>query len=385
MNYDRSKIIYSALGFFVTVLLLFLSYSRVFDEFEYSALDFRFKIRPPQAVDNEIVIIHIGDDTIEKLGEWPIPRKYHALLLKALKSAGVRTVVFDVFFSEKTEDDEGFAAAVKEAGNVYLPYIFELKSGRSCKRCVSASRFIAPLIDVLKSAAKGTGFINIEPDMDGKVRHIIPFIEYKGKFYPYLTVLAALNDLGLSFNPAGIVPGRRMTAGKNFVIPLEGRSTMLVNYPARWGKAFRHYSYVDILQSHLSGLIQQEPAVALDELKDTVCFVGFTATASPDAHPSPCEPLYPGVGVHASIYNSIVQKDFLCRLSRWWNLPLLIVLWLLTGYFTVRSRKRSAFLSIVLILAAYLGIAVLCFCLLRVWIDVIYPSVTMVGVYMFFT
>ncbi len=386
MKSKKTRIAFLSAGVLAAILFLFLSYARVFDEFEYSTLDFRFKLRPQQPVDEDIVIIHIGDDTIEKLGEWPLPRKYHGLLIKALEAAGVKTIIFDVFFSEETEDDQGFVDAVKASDNVYLAYVFELNPPVRGKKYITASRVIAPLINVLKSACKGRrGFVNVVPDRDGKVRRILPFVEYKGKFHPQITIQAVLNNLDFLFDKVEIIPAKKIVMNKDLRIPLEDFSSLLVNYPGPWGKAFRHYSYVDVLQSHLSSLMGQEPVIDLNELKDTVCFVGFTATASPDAHPSPLAVLYPGVGVHASVYNSVVQQKFLCRVNRWWNLLILVVLWLITGFITARSRKLLAFLSIVLIFLAYIAIAVAVFIFCGLWIDIFYPMVTVVGIYGIFT
>jgi serine phosphatase RsbU (regulator of sigma subunit)/CHASE2 domain-containing sensor protein len=384
-KFDTVKIFYLVLAVFLAILFLFFSYSRAFDEFEYSTLDFRYRSRPPQGADKDIVIIEAGDDSIEKIGKWPFPRNYHALLIKALKASGVETIVFDIFFSEKKEGDKELAEAIKGAGEVYLPYVFELERDNPDKTRVHASGYTASLIEILEEAAKGTGFINVEPDIDGKIRKIPPFIEYKGIFYPHLTVLVALNHFGYRFDQVRIIPGDKIIAGKDVVIPLDEDSSMLVNYPAVWGKAFRHYSYVDILQSYLADVTGQEPVVDLDELKDTICFVGITATAAADTHPSPMEPLYPGIGVHTSIYNSIIEKNFLRRLNRWWNLLILAVMWLITGYVTTKSRKRFGIISIFLIMAAFVLVAMVFFWPFGIWIDVFYPVVSIGTIYVIFT
>ena len=382
---DKIKILYIVLGVILAGVFLFFSYSRVFDEFEYSMLDFRYKWRPSQPVEKNIAIIEVGDDSIEKIGKWPFPRNYHALLIKALDSAGVDTIVFDIFFSEKKEGDKAFAEAVKDAGNVYIPYVFELDREAPDRTRVYATEYAAPLIDVLKKAAKGTGFVNVEPYGDGKIRRIPPFIEYKGAYYPHLTFLVALYNMGYKFDQLEIIPGKEIRVTEDFVVPLGEDSSMLVDYPAEWGSAFRHYSYIDILQSYLADVTGQQPTVDLVDLTDTICFVGLTATASPDAHPSPLETLYPGVGVHTSVYNSMMRKTFLRRAGRWWNLLILLIVWVVTGYVTAKSRKRFALLSILLVMAAFVFVSALLFWLLGLWIDVFYPLVTMAGIYAIFT
>ncbi len=384
-KFDRSKFTYFVLSAFIISLFLFFSYSRALDEFEYSLLDLRYKLRPVLPVDKNIVIVEIADDSIEKLGKWPFPRKYHALMVKALKSAGAKKIVFDIFFSEEKEGDEELASAIKEEGNVYLPYVFDLDLSGPDKSFLQARGYAAEIVDILKNVAKGEGFINAVPDPDGKIRRIPLFIGYKGMFYPHMTFLVSLNYMGASFDKVKIAPGRKIIVDKNFTVPIDDTSMMLVNYPGPWGKAFRHYSYVDIMQSYLADITNKEPVLDLAELKDAVCFVGLTATAALDAHPSPTEPLYPGVGVHASLLNSMIHKSFLMRLNRWWNLLILIIMWVITTLITIRVRKRFGFLSIILIILAFSSIAILLFYPFGIWIDMFYPIFTMVGIYIVFT
>ena len=382
---DTSKLANYLLAALVAGIFLFFSYARVFDEFELSTLDFRYRIRPPRSVDKDIVIVEIGDDSIEKLGKWPLPRNYHGVLTKALKHAGVRTIIFDVFFSEEKPEDEDFADAVKKAGNVYIADVFELDRAPLDKSIPHATGYAAELVDPLKEASKAVGFVNVIPDIDGKVRRIPPFIEYQGKYYPHITFLAVLNNLGVEFGDIEITPGKEIRVTDNLVVPLDEDSSMLVDYPAKWGKAFRHYSYVDVIQSYLAGVMGKETSIDLNELKDSIVLIGMTATASPDAHPSPMESMYPGVGVHASIYNSMVKGVFLRRLSRWWNLVILLVMWIITAYVTTKSKKRFAILSILVIIAGYSFIVAALFAFFGLWIDMFYPLMTVGGIYMLFT
>src|SRR4030042_2624552 len=102
MNFSKIKkraVLYwgIALIFLITILI---SYLRLFDNYELETLDIRFRLRPDLPVNKDIAIIEIGDDTIDKIGKWPISRRYHAALIDALTEAGAEAIVFDVFFSE---------------------------------------------------------------------------------------------------------------------------------------------------------------------------------------------------------------------------------------------------------------------------------------------
>lgn len=382
---NELKALYFSISVFLGILILSLSYFRVFEDLEDSTFDFRYSLRPAQPFSKDIVIIEIGDDTMEKLGKWPLPRNYHALLVKALQKAGAKAIVFDIFFSEEKEGDADLAEAVKDAGNVYMPYIFDLDRTGKYRDRVGAIGYAATLIEPLNDAAKGTGFINVEPDNDGKVRRIPPVMYYDGKFYPHMTVLVALEQLGYDLASLKVTPGKKLEVGKDLIIPLDERSSMIVNYPGRWQESFRHYSYVDVIQSYLAGITGQQPTIDLNDLKGTICFIGLTATASPDAHPSPMEPLYHGIGVHTSVYNSILSKSFLRRLDRWANVLLLAVFALLTLLVTSISRKRFSILSIVAIMFFYFCMAMVLFWPFGIWIDVFYPIVAMGVIYVILT
>ncbi|MFH1798217.1 MAG: CHASE2 domain-containing protein [Candidatus Omnitrophota bacterium] len=384
-RFESAKIVHFGMVTFFAALLLFFSYSRVFDEFEYSMLDFRYKLRPPQDVSKDIVIIEIDDNSIQKLGGWPFLRNYHALLVKMLHSYKVKTIVFDVFFREKEEGDEAFAESVKNSMSSYFPYVFELDKMNRDKSKFHANGYTRSLLKTLKDEAKGSGFTNVESDADGKVRRVPAFVEYNGKRYPNLAILAALNDIGYKFNPDDIVPGKKISVSTNFVIPLEDDSSMLINYPGRWDKVFRKYSYVDILQSYLAKQAGRKPEIDLERFKNTICFIGVTALSAREVRTSPLESSYPDVGIHASVYNSVLKGSFVSRLNRWWNLLVLILIWLFTSCVTEKSKKKFASLYVFLIMAVYVLFAMYLFWPFGLWIDVFYPIVSIVAVYVIFT
>src|SRR4051794_10804026 len=72
---------------------------------------------------NDVVVVGIDDVTFSDLSlQWPFPRRYHAKAIDRLKAAGARTIVYDVQFTEPTDDrdDEALFESVRRAGNVVL-------------------------------------------------------------------------------------------------------------------------------------------------------------------------------------------------------------------------------------------------------------------------
>ena len=123
---------------------------------ELRSLDARFLIRGPRARDTRIVIVAIDENTLRKLGAFPVPRDAYASLVNRLHAAGARVIAFDLDFPtpeknaaidalrqlqaeigrdpsalekiralERTSDNDTIlAASLKDAGNVILGHIF---------------------------------------------------------------------------------------------------------------------------------------------------------------------------------------------------------------------------------------------------------------------
>lgn len=379
----RKILTYAILGI-IFFLILAASNFRLLDSYELETLDFRFKLRPKIPTTDKIALIEIGEDAIEKLGRFPFDRSYHALLVKALSEYKAKAVVFDIFFSEPHKDDAELEGAIKEAGNVYMPYVFDIDTKKSSK-VSTASGYIAKNLDGFSLAAKGTGHINIAPDVDGKFRRIPLYVKYKGSLYPYVSFLISCDYLGIDQNKALLVPGRSVSLGRDLKIPLDERSNMIINFSGKWGSSYRHYSYVDVLQSYLAKLSGQKPILDLSVLKDKVCIIGLTAAGTVDLHPNPFETLYPGVGLHAEVFNSLINRSFITRASGAVNLGILIFLGLLVSLLTLRTRPVSMLTILIGIVAIFSLISVLLFNIFGLWIDLFNPVFIMVLLYLSFT
>jgi CHASE2 domain-containing sensor protein len=82
----------------------------------------RFQAREAKAPD-DVVVVGIDDVTFSDLHrQWPFPRRLHARAIDRLRAAGARTIVYDVQFTEPTNerDDLALYDAVRRAGNVVL-------------------------------------------------------------------------------------------------------------------------------------------------------------------------------------------------------------------------------------------------------------------------
>ncbi len=73
----------------------------------------------PEKKDQDLVLVKVDDESLQKINSWPIPRDNWVKVLDHLKSFGAKMVAFDVFFPEKANacsgenPDAGFAKAIE--------------------------------------------------------------------------------------------------------------------------------------------------------------------------------------------------------------------------------------------------------------------------------
>lgn len=368
----------------IALAVLAGSYFRLLDNYELETLDVRFRLRPQIPATDKIAIIEIGDDTIKKLGRFPFDRSYHAMLVSALSDAGAKDIVFDIFFSEPHESDAAFTEAIKKAANVYFPVVFDLDY-KNIKKVPVSSQYAAENLEDITLAGKGAGHINVIPDLDGKFRRAPAYIKYGEFLYPYLSLLFTCDYFGIPQKNVTMEPGKFVDLGNGTRIPLDDNSTIIVNFSGKWGRSYKHYSYVDILQSYLAKTTGEEPNVDLAGLKGKVCIIGLTAVGTVDLHPTPFDTLYPAMGMHAEVFNSIINKRFIARASREVNIAILLLLALLISVLVLKTKPLKGFLVLFAVIFVFVLASLASFNFFGIWIDMIYPILAMVMLHLSLT
>ncbi|MDP8229884.1 MAG: CHASE2 domain-containing protein [Candidatus Gorgyraea atricola] len=336
------------------IIISILSFARSLDNYELISYDLRFKLRPPLKASQDILIIEISDDTLKNLNAWPLPRDFHASMLDVLKEYDAKMVIFDVLFSEPTLYDDAFSNAIKNAGNAYLPF--------ACKGFPETETIVADICEGLKKNAAGTGHINVSVDSDGKARRIPLFIKYKGTPLPHLAFKAASDWLG--YEPS---------------LPVLPDGSFLVNYPDKWGRSFRHFSYFEILKSYIDKERGELPQIDLSIIRDKICFIGLTAAGTSDLKPMPLENIYPMLGLQASVFNSIINQEFIRDAGAFLNMLINLLIFILSIIICLRFHAIKALAGNIILGSVYFIIATALFIFLGLWINLFLP-ILIIGV-----
>ncbi|MFH1753852.1 MAG: CHASE2 domain-containing protein [Candidatus Omnitrophota bacterium] len=376
------------------VLLLFLSHA--LDKFELVTLDQRFKLRPDRPTADAIVLIEMGDDSVDAIGRWPWPREYHAALLTVLERYPASQVIFDVIFDNKSSPshDLVFAEAIKRSGNVYLPYVFQFKEGDliSAREAADNVRNIIMPLDEFSRHSKGGGHVNVAPDIDGTLRRVPLVIEHNKSLYPQLAFKVVCDYLGVEEENIVLKPGRYIllkdcraglnlpynpSGSRDIKIPIDAHNQMIVNWAGRWTDTFKHYSYNDILDSYRQTLRGEEPKIDLDELKDRICIIGLTASGLYDIRPTPLEPAYPVVGMNANIINSVLNEDFIEKAPGITDIAFIYIMGIFIAVVISRVRFLRGAVYTSMAVLGYVLISFAAFTFFSRWIMVVYPALAM--------
>jgi len=363
---------------FVVNFLLFLLFKiDFFRRLEDTTYDWRMRFLQNKQPTGDIVIVFIGDETLSLLGEWPLSRHWYAELVKILKDMEARAVVFDILFIEEREGDREFAAAVKDAGNVILPFFFD--HPKTKKGILEAEKMVEPVRE-LQRGALSTGFINIIPDRDGVIRRYPLFINYKGKTYSSLDMSVIESVLGGSLVGIGNDFVEFEIEGVKKKIPVsKDRSVYLNIYNDL--KKFPNYSFIQVFQSYMEMAKGKESVVPQNAFKEKIVLIGITATGVPDTGNVPGVAGYPLIGVHASFLENFLQGEFIKKAGDIPNFFIPLVFSFFSGIIAITFSPVISIISIILIVSLFVSIGFYLFTLNLFWIDLLYPVISILVVY----
>lgn len=335
MKLKRSLLFNIALAFLAASSVFFLSHIGILNRAELSSLDFSFRLRGALPSNPNIVVIEITDSDIAKIGRWPWKRSWHAAMAKALTGMGARSIYFDIIFSEpsSSEDDGLFEEAIRLGKNVYLPFVLQDSTFDEKNALLPLNRF--------SSHIKGTGALNVYPDIDGTIR-TIPLLFPDGKgLYPHAVFKIALDYAGLKIEDIRPEYITLSDAKGKFRMPLVKKNTLLINWLGKWQNTFKHYSFLEVLSG----------SVNPDDFKDRICLVGVTAIGLYDIKPIPLQGEYPGIGVVATTIDNILDRNFIFSPPGWVNILILFFLALIPA-FLIRGEKPLKETAFVFLISA---------------------------------
>ena len=295
--------------------------------------------------ENNIYTVNVDEATLDKYGQWPLPRNEYAKIIEDLYKRNAGLVVFNVLMpdTDRSGQDSKLANTMKQYP-VILPNVPSDKTKnipRNPGAAVLAPEWLDQIVQypgiianvpILENSAYGVGTVNTLPEIDGVNRRIPLIASVDGKLYPSLSmevlrVAADDTTFQVKLNENGVEKMR---------IPKFGPITT-----DNLGRIWIDYS-------------QQSKSVSLMELpKDfggAIVIVGLTASGLNNPVPTSRGSVWPH-DVQASVIGTMFNKVVIVRPDYADGVELIAILAL--GLLVIfLSRWIYDFITVILVLAS---------------------------------
>ncbi len=396
----RTKKILSAMAVALAVfgLVAGLRMTRWFEVVELKALDHLVRrYADPAKADSNLLLLAIDESSLEAFGRWPWPRDRYGYVVRYLKQAGAKAVVFDVMFFEPDENaeefDHSFADDLKAADNVFLPMLFQaepasippdvqpratvkarwLDAGQAQAETHAGVKLPIPL---LAQHARGLGAINLSADADGPTRRIPLLGQVDGSLVPHLPVAVARYLLGT--DELLVRDGRMQIGGSS--VPLDTDGNLLIEWHGSLEQTYhaRKYSIGRVLQAFAQQQRGEHPALDAALFKDKVVFIAGTAAGLYDLRVTPFSAATPGVLIHMAALDNLLHGQGLQAAPAWFSWATLLLLCLASAGTFMLFRSYPVKFGVTMGLAvAYYGLVAHAFSGHERWLELVFPEVAL--------
>jgi adenylate cyclase len=354
------------IGFVSALMMLFFSNMVFFENIEHKVDDFKFSARGinEKGLDeSKVIIVAIDDQSFASIPfKYPWPRTYHATLIRNLRRAGVKTILFDIEFTEESkidpEQDDIFRDAIIDGDDVVLAgkMIVDEREGF----------FMQSLLPPIKKFREATSFglADTKFDSDGFVRRYILFRDYNEERYFSLGLSTLINYLGLEGPSQSwfveTETGDWVLGGQYLIKKHDNLPSTFINY---YGPAysFKMISYEQVVDEEGFQLLYER-----EVLKDKIVLIGATVDELHDLFSTPFyvagnETLMPGVEIHANFVQMVLDQDFYGKINDVIAYVLTFVFTIFIAFIIKKTKPLIGILSAVGIAAAYFTVNILLF------------------------
>ncbi|MBN1759797.1 MAG: CHASE2 domain-containing protein [Chitinispirillaceae bacterium] len=375
---NRKKIIVLGIGTLLLAALAFLRPLRFIDNLWY---DLHFNFAAREASD-EVVIVGIDSESIERYGALPWSRSLMAALVGKIADAAPRAVALDFLFPRRdgTTDNDSLAAVFARTPSLVLPFraegitastIDEFQPVPAELHAFRLQRIVSPEhlenIFIYRSArvsaadtlfvkyARYGGFLNVSTSSTSqKLREAVQVIGVGNDYYPSFVIAAVAAYCGVPQEEVALDGAGRILIGKRRVPITSYAATTPVNF-----RSEKHPVRMVSATALFDG--SADPAL----LEGKLVFVGVTdPAAGADFFITPVAPQFPGVAVWATAALDILENRVLKETAGASALPgYLLMLMLFPGCALLfpAGKRRIAFAVSAGLVAAGFGISLLFF------------------------
>lgn len=400
----KTYLIYGLLFIVTIALLIIFIKGTPLDDFVTVMENRTFDLRQTILVNSkykkanqDIVIINIDDASYEYLfdlyGEWPIPRDVYAKLIYFIEAQHPQAMAFDLMFvksmKSKLQADMALTKAIKSFDNVYTAMnlddqAFDVRKPERLPNSLSVNvkneskvNFLnftncRTLLPQILHGTKNIGMINVSRSDDGILRKMPPVMTYQGTYYPHMALLVGLKYLkneGISESRDFFIDKQSNLKLNKRTIPLDEDGGAILNWYGPSNTTFQEVPFYKVVKA-----MNGDKNALNYSFKNKIVYIGTSALSLYDAKSVPVDKLYPGVEVHATFINNLIDNSFIKRVNVSVDIIISILLALAVGI--VVMKTSSTYIALVTAIATTVGYIIISYYIMKffnIWIGIILP------------
>ena len=385
----NNKIIDYIAYFLITISIIFIvifaSNNKLilnfFNDAENKSFDYRQSLLVKHRhlkPNKDIVILAIDDASyeyiLEHYGEWPISRKVYADIINLIEKDNPKAIIFDLMFIKSFKNDLAsdnlLANTMGKYNNIYTGINFDNESfdlrkpinlpdkmkanvdikakNINIKKTFDFSNCRAIIPQLLNNSTK-VGMININRSNDGIIRTAPSFAMYKNEYYPYLSLIVGNNIKNNEYIKNYTIDKKSKLISNKLNIPLINTGECVLNWYGPAQQTYKNIPFYKIVK-----LTKGENISDNYNFRNKIVFVGTTAQSLFDTKSVPIDKIYPGVEIHATYLNNIIDNSFIRKTTQATDTIIIIgLILLITTIVFLSSSAIFAILSTTLVATAY--------------------------------
>ena len=375
-----------------------------FEVAENRTFDYRQSLRvihKQPTPNKDIVVLAIDDASLEmlwdKYGEWPMPRNVYAEIIEHIEKSKPQAIIFDLMFIKamrnSADADNALVTAMNKYNNIYTSMNFDnqtsdvrippelpkrLALNVNNKSSIKFDKYTfancRSILSGLMNGKVSIGFTNITRNSDGIIRKVAPIFVYKDKHYPYVSFSAGSDYLvGEKVKDYNIDKHSNLIV-QDTVMPLTKDGDVILNWYGTSGTHTLYPMYKVVKE------IEKGDKYSNFDFKDKIVIVGTTAMSLHDTKSVPVqEGVYPGVEIHATFINNMLDNNFVKQTDDFTNIVILFVVVAIVGAIVMLSSSTVlAVITTTLFAIAYLFITYYLMELHNLWIPLVIPTISII-------
>jgi len=403
----QKKVYYSVFTILVVALfcaLFWIGQFKLFDDFlqkvERNSFDIRQTlISKYKTANKDIIILAVDDETYEymmdKYGSWPISRQVWADVINGLNKVKAKYIVFDLLFIKRNlndvKADENLIQAIKNHDNVYLAMNFDNYSDEVRKSQELDDKFKLDidientkindavqfknsrlLMKEILDLTSNIGIVNIARDKDGIVRGVPPIYQYKGNFYPNLSLKVAMKELNIDKLK---LKDNTLVLDDNHKLYLDSSTSKAILSWYGPSRTFTHISFWHVLKA----LKEKNYKILQEIFENKIVYIGTTVSSLSDIKSVPTDTNLAGVELITTFLNNILDNDTIKKTSATYDFVFSIILCFVFGYFILKIQSvAKTFVCLGLFLTLYCAFATYVMYQFNIWVSIVLPCASLI-------